>query len=50
MRKEGVKEISLHTGSKVTALIRFYYGRGFYIDEIDKSKGYTRAKLVKEYN
>lgn len=50
MRKEGVKAISLHTGSKVTALIRFYYGRGFYIDEIDKSKGYTRAKLVKEYN
>ena len=50
MRKEGVKTISLHTGSKVTALIRFYYGRGFYIDEIDKSKGYTRAKLVKEYN
>ena len=50
MRKEGVKTISLHTGSKVTALIRFYYGRGFYNDEIDKSKGYTRAKLVKEYN
>ena len=50
MRKEGVKTISLNTGSKVTALIRFYYGRGFYIDEIDKSKGYTRAKLVKEYN
>lgn len=49
MRKKGVKRIFLHTGSKVTALIRFYYGRGFYIDDIDKSRGYVRAKLVKEY-
>ncbi len=49
MKKKGVSRIYLHTGSKVTALIRFYYGRGFYIDDIDKSKGYVRAKLVKEY-
>ena len=50
MRKKGVTKISLHTGSKVTSLIRFYYGRGFYIDSTDKSKGYIRALLVKEYN
>lgn len=50
MRKKGVKRISLHTGSKVTALIRFYYGRGFYIDGIDKSRGYVRAMLVKDYD
>ena len=36
MIKNGVKQISLHTGSKVTSLIRFYYGRGFYIDSTDK--------------
>lgn len=49
MMKKGVKEISLHTGSKITSLIRFYYGRGFYIESTDKSRGYIRARLVKEY-
>lgn len=49
MTKKGVEQISLHTGSKITPLIRFYYGRGFYIDSTDKSRGYTRALLVKEY-
>ena len=50
MRKKGVKRISLHTGAKVTSLIRFYYGRGFYIDSTDKSKGYIRALLIKDYD
>lgn len=49
MMKKGVHEISLHTGAKVTPLIRFYYGRGFYIESTDKSRGYIRARLVKEY-
>lgn len=49
MMKKGVREISLHTGAKVTSLIRFYYGRGFYIESTDKSRGYIRARLVKEY-
>lgn len=49
MIKKGVKKICLHTGSKVTSLIRFYYGRGFYIDSTDKSKGYIRALLIKDY-
>ena len=50
MVKKGVKSISLHTGSQITSLIRFYYGRGFYIDSTDKSNGYVRALLVKDYN
>ena len=50
MIKNGVKKISLHTGAKVTSLIRFYYGRGFYIDSTDKSKGYIRALLIKDYD
>ena len=50
MIKNGVKQISLHTGAKVTSLIRFYYGRGFYIDSTDKSKGYIRALLIKDYD
>lgn len=49
MVKRGVKSISLHTGAKITSLIRFYYGRGFYIDSTDKSRGYIRALLQKDY-
>lgn len=49
MLDQGVKKLSLHTASKITSLIRFYYGRGFYIDSTDKSKGYIRALLVKDY-
>ncbi len=49
MIKKGVKSIALDTGAKITSLIRFYYGRGFYIDSTDKSRGYVRAHLIKEY-
>ena len=49
MKELGIKTISLHTGSKVSSLVRFYYGRGFYIDSTTKDKGYVRALLVKEY-
>lgn len=49
MKKEGVKSISLHTDSRVASLVRFYYGRGFHIDSVDKSRGYTRAHLIKYY-
>lgn len=49
MLKKGVKKIALDTGSKITSLVRFYYGRGFYIDSTDKSRGYVRAHLIKDY-
>lgn len=49
MKTRGIKQISLHTGSKITSLIRFYYGRGFYIKSTDTERGYLRALLVKEY-
>lgn len=49
MIKKGVKSIALDTGAKISSLIRFYYGRGFYIDSTDKSRGYVRAHLIKEY-
>ena len=49
IKKRGVKTMSLYTASKAAPLIRFYYGRGFYIESIDSSRGYLRAKLVKEY-
>lgn len=47
---KGVKKVYLHTASKYKDLIRFYYGRGFYIDSTTKDRGYVRALLVKEYN
>lgn len=49
MKENNVKTLKLHTCSKVTALIRFYYGRGFYISDVEYSRGYARAELVKEY-
>lgn len=45
-----VKILKLHTGSHVTSLIRFYYGRGFYITDVEYSRGYPRAELVKDYS
>ena len=49
MRENGVKYLRLHTGSHVTPLIRFYYGRGFYIASVENSRGYPRAELITDY-
>ena len=49
MKQNNVKLLRLHTSAKVTALIRFYYGRGFYIANVEYSRGYPRAELIKEY-
>ena len=49
MLAKGIKRVSLHTAAKYKDLIRFYYGRGFYIDSTTKDRGYIRALLVKEY-
>lgn len=49
MKANHVSVLKLHTCSRVTALIRFYYGRGFYISDVEYSRGYPRAELIKEY-
>jgi len=49
MKELGVKKLYLHTASKAFSLVRFYYGRGFYIDSTTKDRGYIRALLCKEY-
>lgn len=49
MKEKGVKRLQLHTASKIFSLIRFYYGRGFYIDSTTKDRGYIRALLCKDY-
>ncbi len=49
LKAKEVKRASLHTASRYRDLVRFYYGRGFYIDSTTKDRGYVRALLVKEY-
>jgi GNAT superfamily N-acetyltransferase len=49
MENLGIYSLYLHTASKILTLIRFYYGRGFYIDSTTKDRGYIRAFLCKEY-
>lgn len=50
IKSRGVKKVYLHTASKYRDLIRFYYGRGFYVESTSTDRGYIRALLVKEYN
>ncbi len=45
----GVKSARLYTASKYTDLVRFYYGRGFYVYSTSTDKGYIRALMIKEY-
>ncbi|NMA33161.1 MAG: GNAT family N-acetyltransferase [Clostridiaceae bacterium] len=47
--EKGIKCVKLHTASKNKDLVRFYYGRGFYIESTTTDRGYIRALLVKEY-
>ncbi len=47
---KGVKQVMLHTASKYTALVRFYYGCGFYIESTSCERGYIRALFKKEYD
>ncbi len=49
LKSQEVTRVSLHTASKYRDLIRFYYGRGFYIESTSTDRGYIRALLVKEY-
>jgi len=45
----GVTCLYLHTASRMFSLIRFYYGRCFYIKSTNNDRGYIRALLCKEY-
>ena len=49
LKARGITRASLHTASKYKDLVRFYYGRGFYIDSTTKDRGYIRALMVKDY-
>lgn len=47
-RKEGISAIALHTCTKMLELVRFYYGRGFYIHSTTHDRGYVRGLFLKE--
>lgn len=49
MRELGITCLYLHTASRMFSLIRFYYGRCFYIQSTNNDRGYIRALLCKEY-
>lgn len=49
MNDLGIRKIFLHTASKNFSLVRFYYGRGFFIESTTKDRGYIRALLCKDY-
>ena len=49
MKKNNIKKLYLYTSSKLAPIIRFYYGRGFYIESVTETRGYLRAKLIKDY-
>ncbi len=49
MREHHIGQLQLHTASQIGPLIRFYYGRGFYVDSTTKDRGYIRALLCKDY-
>ncbi|MHC1721519.1 MAG: GNAT family N-acetyltransferase [Clostridiaceae bacterium] len=44
-----IKNLCLHTASRMFSLVRFYYGQGFYIESTSSDRGYIRALLCKEY-
>lgn len=48
LSQQKVKHIVLHTASKATPLMKFYYNRGFYVDDVSKEKGYIRVLLKKD--
>ena len=49
MKKLGIKRVLLHTAAKAFPLVRFYYGRGFYVYSTTICKGYIRVLMCKDY-
>jgi N-acetylglutamate synthase-like GNAT family acetyltransferase len=49
MNELEISKLYLHTASRMLTLVRFYYGRGFYIESTTNNQGYIRALLCKEY-
>ena len=46
--KAEIPAVALHTSARMSSLIRFYYGKGFFIHTVASDRGYYRALLIKE--
>lgn len=49
LRSKNTHLVCLHTASRYSGLMRFYYGRGFYVHSTSFDRGYIRALMKKEY-
>ena len=50
MSEMNIKSLILHTASKATPLMKFYYSRGFHVKDVDTERGYIRVLMEKTYN
>lgn len=46
--ERGQHAVALHTNAKMYSLVRFYYGKGFYVHSTSIDRGYVRALLIRE--
>jgi len=49
LRSRGISKLYLHTATKMTSTVRFYYGLGFYVVEVSHDSGYPKGLFVKDY-
>lgn len=49
MKKNNISRLYLDTSAKFTKLVVFYYLHGFYIESVDWSLNYPRARFIKAY-
>ena len=47
--RRGMKHMRLHTASKLTDIVRFYYSRGFYVESASNTGEYIRLCFRKDY-
>lgn len=47
-RSMGLRAIALHTSSRMTNLVRFYYSAGYFIHSTTLDRGYIRALFIRE--
>lgn len=48
-KDKNIKAMALHTATKLSKQIRYYYGQGFFIHSTTFNKGYIRGLLIKEF-
>lgn len=49
LQSKQIQSVQLYTASKYGDLMRFYYGRGFYVHSTTTDRGYIRALMYKDY-